>query len=67
MIIGILAIIKAGCTYLPINMSYPQERVNYMLTDSSTKFLLTTSNILDSIEWALKDMPVLKKIRDRFR
>ncbi len=58
MIIGILAIIKAGCTYLPINMSYPQERVNYMLTDSSTKFLLTTSNILDSINSSIKKLEI---------
>lgn len=44
MIIGIISIIKAGCCYLPINMSYPQDRVNYMLEDSSSSILLTTSN-----------------------
>lgn len=49
MIVGILAIIKAGCTYLPINISYPQERVEYMLSDSSAKFLLTVDSMVDAI------------------
>ena len=40
MIISILAIIKAGACYLPINLSYPQDRVDFMLKDSNTKFLL---------------------------
>ncbi|UCH97905.1 MAG: AMP-binding protein, partial [Candidatus Aminicenantes bacterium] len=42
MIIGILGILKAGGAYLPIDPGYPEERINYMLTDSNTKFLVTT-------------------------
>lgn len=42
MIIGILAIIKSGACYLPMNMAYPEDRVNYMLEDSSCKILLTS-------------------------
>lgn len=40
MIIGILAIIKAGACYLPINLGYPEERVKYMVSDSGAKVLL---------------------------
>ncbi len=40
MIVGILAIIKAGASYLPINLSYPQDRVEFMLSDSNAKLLL---------------------------
>jgi len=42
MIISIIAIIKAGCCYLPFNMAYPEDRVNYMLEDSNCKILLTS-------------------------
>lgn len=47
MIISILAIIKSGCCYLPINMSYPEDRVNYMLEDSNCSVLLSSSNCND--------------------
>ncbi|MCP4157600.1 MAG: amino acid adenylation domain-containing protein, partial [bacterium] len=40
MIIGLLGILKAGCAYLPIDPTYPENRVKYMLSDSNTKLLL---------------------------
>jgi len=42
MVIGILGILKAGGAYLPIDPDYPEERIDYMLADSSVKFLVTT-------------------------
>ncbi|MCP4147540.1 MAG: AMP-binding protein, partial [bacterium] len=41
MITGLLAILKTGAAYLPIDPSYPKERINYMLKDSNAKILLT--------------------------
>lgn len=43
MIITILAIIKTGACYLPIDLSYPQERVSFMLEDSGAKLFLTNN------------------------
>ena len=40
MIIGLIAILKCGATYLPIDPEYPEERVTYMLENSETKFVL---------------------------
>ncbi|MGG0829571.1 non-ribosomal peptide synthetase, partial [Brevibacillus laterosporus] len=40
MMIGILAILKAGGAYMPIDPSYPLERIEHMLEDSRTKLLL---------------------------
>jgi natural product biosynthesis luciferase-like monooxygenase protein/amino acid adenylation domain-containing protein len=40
MIIGLLGIMKAGAAYLPIDPSYPQERAEYMLSDSGAGILL---------------------------
>jgi amino acid adenylation domain-containing protein len=41
MIVGILAVLKAGGVYLPINVDYPQTRKKYMLKDSNVRLLLT--------------------------
>ena len=41
MVIGILAIIKIGCAYLPIDINYPPKRIEYILSDSKVKYLLT--------------------------
>lgn len=43
MIVGILGILKAGGCYLPIDLSYPQDRVTFMLNDSKAKIFLTNS------------------------
>lgn len=40
-VIGILAVIKAGGTYLPLEPTYPEERIRYMLDDSGCGLLLT--------------------------
>ncbi len=49
MIIGIWAILKAGGAYLPIDPNYPQERINYLLSDSKTNLILTQNKLLNQI------------------
>jgi amino acid adenylation domain-containing protein len=44
-VIGILAILKAGGTYLPIAADYPEHRIRYIINDSKVKILLTLSGI----------------------
>ena len=46
MIIGILAVLKAGGAYLPVDPDYPDERVTYILEDSQTGVLLTHSALM---------------------
>lgn len=41
MIISMLAIMKAGGAYLPIDSTYPPERKKYMLEDSCARILIT--------------------------
>jgi tyrocidine synthetase-3 len=49
MIIGIIAILKAGAAYLPIDPKQPDERVSYMLNDSQAKLLMTQSSLLHRV------------------
>jgi amino acid adenylation domain-containing protein/FkbH-like protein len=46
MIVGMLAILKAGGAYLPIEATYPRERVTFMLADSGTPVLLTQQRLV---------------------
>ncbi|MEM7538891.1 MAG: non-ribosomal peptide synthetase, partial [Chloroflexota bacterium] len=39
---------------MPIDPSYPRERIRYMLTDSAAPVLLTQSDLESSIPWALE-------------
>ena len=48
MIISILAVLKAGGAYLPIDPEYPTDRVVYMLEDSQAKILLTEAAIYEA-------------------
>ncbi|MCP5053363.1 MAG: AMP-binding protein, partial [bacterium] len=41
MVTGLLAILKSGGAYLPIDPGYPEERISYMLADSGVRILLT--------------------------
>ncbi|XXM71990.1 non-ribosomal peptide synthetase [Lysinibacillus sphaericus] len=43
-VIGILAILKAGGTYLPIDPALPEDRILYTLNDSRAGFLLDQTN-----------------------
>lgn len=45
MLIAILAILKAGACYLPLDPEFPDERLKYILKDSNAKLLLTTTNL----------------------
>ncbi|HEU5134543.1 MAG TPA: amino acid adenylation domain-containing protein [Steroidobacteraceae bacterium] len=40
-IVALLAILKAGATYLPLDQAYPPARLRFMLEDSGASLLLT--------------------------
>ena len=40
-IISVYAVIKAGASYVIIDKDYPEERINYILEDSKSKFTIT--------------------------
>jgi amino acid adenylation domain-containing protein/non-ribosomal peptide synthase protein (TIGR01720 family) len=49
MVIGILGILKAGAAYLPIDLSYPPERVAFMLEDAGVPVLLSQRSLKASL------------------
>ncbi|MEQ1726668.1 MAG: amino acid adenylation domain-containing protein, partial [Sphingopyxis sp.] len=49
MIIGLLGILKAGGTYVPIDPDYPQERISFILEDTRTPILLTQEQLFKKL------------------
>jgi amino acid adenylation domain-containing protein len=41
MVIGIMGILKAGAAYVPMDPSFPRERLSFMLEDAKARVLLT--------------------------
>lgn len=50
LIIAILAVLKAGGAYVPVDPHYPAERISYMLAESNSTLLLTTTMQLAALE-----------------
>ncbi|MCY9406343.1 amino acid adenylation domain-containing protein, partial [Bacillus spizizenii] len=42
---------KAGGAYVPLDPSYPAERLEYMLEDSEISITLTTSELVNALNW----------------
>jgi natural product biosynthesis luciferase-like monooxygenase protein len=55
LVVSVLAILKTGAAYLPLDPAYPQERILYMIEDSSAATVITTSAIAAAL-----DIPVGK-------
>ncbi|MEH2121092.1 non-ribosomal peptide synthetase [Nostoc sp.] len=53
MIVGILAVLKAGGAYIPLDPSYPVERLSFMLSDSQASVLITQQEILKKLPTSL--------------
>lgn len=45
MVVALLAVLKAGAAYVPIDPGYPTERIEWMLADAATAVCLTHSHL----------------------
>jgi len=48
-VIGLLGIFKSNGVYVPLDPTYPEERLTYMLSDSRVQVLLTTEKTFSSL------------------
>lgn len=54
MFISLLAALKAGGVYIPINLDYPDDRIQYILEDTKTHLILTNQNGKARLEGIIK-------------
>jgi amino acid adenylation domain-containing protein len=60
MVTGILGILKAGAAYLPLDPTYPAERLAFMLADSGVAALLTQSHVVERLPLAGFAAPIVR-------
>lgn len=66
MIAGLLGVLKAGGAYLPLDVGYPAERIDYMLRDSEARLLLVgggiqvpagfAGDVVDLRDWVCREL-----------
>ncbi|HDR6389537.1 non-ribosomal peptide synthetase [Bacillus cereus] len=64
MIIGLLGILKAGCAYVPLDTSYPSERIQYMIRDSKVECILTSKEQYYDLDDLCENRYIVKGILD---
>lgn len=65
MIVGVLGVLKAGGAYLPLDPTYPAERLAWMLADTRAPLLLTQRHLLEHVPPSAAQTIVIDEIADR--
>ena len=50
LVVTLLGVMKAGAAYLPLDPSYPSERLAFMLSDAGAAVLVTRSGLAEHFE-----------------
>ncbi|MFF6832025.1 amino acid adenylation domain-containing protein [Streptomyces sp. NPDC012438] len=58
LVVALLAVMKAGAAYLPLDADHPQDRIAYMLEDAGARTVVTTRELSD----ALPDAPGVARV-----
>ncbi|MGD1865854.1 MAG: amino acid adenylation domain-containing protein [Phormidesmis sp.] len=59
MVIGLLGILKAGGAYLPLDSQYPQQRLEFMLTETAAPVVLCEASLCDRLPSLPKNSKVV--------
>lgn len=60
--VSMLAIVKIGATFVPIDVDYPEERVNYIFSDLPFHAVITSSNQLERAQLQFPKTIILDKL-----
>ena len=61
LVVGLLAIWKAGAAYLPLDPAYPAHRLTFMVQDSATRLVLTTRPLAQALALAPQQTLLLEE------
>jgi amino acid adenylation domain-containing protein/thioester reductase-like protein len=64
MIVAMLAVLKAGGGFVPLDPAYPKERLTFVLQDARIRLILTEERLLNLLTISL-ELPISKVCLDR--
>jgi amino acid adenylation domain-containing protein len=64
LVISLLAIMKSGAAYVPLDPGYPKKQIGYMLNDSSATLLLTSKSYQNKFAGDVREI-ILEDIRGK--
>ncbi|MEL6765041.1 MAG: amino acid adenylation domain-containing protein, partial [Cyanobacteria bacterium J06607_6] len=56
LLVALLAVLKAGGTYVPLDPAYPSQRLAWMLEDAQVSLLLTQSSLFPDLELTVRQI-----------
>ncbi len=70
-VVALLAVLKSGAAYVPVDPGYPAERISFMLADARAVLALTTGGLAGSLPGVVTrlvlDDPALSEVISRYR
>jgi non-ribosomal peptide synthetase component F len=63
-LIGVLAVLKAGATYVPLALSFPSARLAHIIADAKVTFVLLSAQAIESLPMSGIDFMVLEDVLD---
>lgn len=63
-VVAMLATLKAGGAYLPLDPSYPAERLGFMITDAQPRVVVTKSSLLQLLPQSMRHVVCVDRERD---
>jgi amino acid adenylation domain-containing protein len=49
LVVAMLGILKSGCTYITLDLCWPQARIDFILSDCQARLLVTTSEVANNL------------------
>lgn len=60
----LFGILKAGAAYLPISLDFPDERINYIIKDSGSRYIVTTKEIASKQSFSSENVICIDEMLD---
>lgn len=66
-VVAILAVLRAGGAYLPLDTIYPEERLSFMITEGGSPLLITNGNVSERLASSVRRVINVDLERDAIR